>query len=286
VSTAASSSTIEPLAQLQRFFRLYYNDAPRPRGIRPRRRRTQARVDWAPAAAALPAEVAAGITGMPFDVSDRALVGRVREGDQTAFSTLHRRYYRKIYRFAYLRTNNPDDATDIASETFCRALQRLSSFEFRRSDSIYPWLHQIASNLVIDQARARPAGGMLSLDAQLADDLESFISNLPAEGPSAQDILEQKEIHAAVHEAIEQLPADQHRALVFRFFADLSIREIAREMDRSEGAIKSLLHRALQGIRDRLRSTAAASRGVVRHHQERATTHARETIQIRPGDAR
>src|SRR5438067_164326 len=220
---------------------------------------------------------------MPFDDSDRALVERVRNGDSTAVATLHRRYYRKLYRFAYLRTRSADDAADIASETFCRALQRLAGFEFRRGDSLYPWLHQIASNLIIDQSRARPAGGVLSLDAQLAQDLDSFLNCVPDEGPTPQDLLERKEVQETVCAAVEQLPADQARAITFRFFADLSIRDIAREMDRSEGAIKSLLHRGLEGLRDRLRDAAGATMAI-RQHQERTTSHAREVIQIRPGD--
>lgn len=224
---------------------------------------------------------------MPFDDSDRALVARVKAGDATAFGTLHRRYYQKLYRFAYLRTGSREDAADIVSEAFCRALQRVANYEFRRSDSLYPWLHQIASNLIIDQARARPAGRTLSLDAQLAEDLESFLNCLVDERPSAHEVLEAKEIHALVRDAIETLPADQAKAVHFRFVADLSIRDIAREMDRSEGAIKSLLHRALQGLRDRLREEATTSRGpgVAHHHQERSTSHDREVIQIRPGDA-
>src|SRR5207302_5525676 len=138
----------------------------------------------------LPAAAAPGIAEMPFDDSDRALVARVKEGDASAFGTLHRRYYRKLYRYAYLRTNSADDAADVTAEVFCRALQRIGNYEFRRSDSLYPWLHQIASNLIIDQARARPAGGTLSLDAQLSEDLESFLNCLPDSGPSAHEVLE------------------------------------------------------------------------------------------------
>src|SRR5205823_2283839 len=148
-----------------------------------------------------------------------------------------------------------------ASETFCRALQRLPGYEFRRTDSLYPWLHQIASNLIIDQARARHGGQTLSLDAQLAEDVESFLDCLVDEGPSPHELLERKEIQAAVHAAVAELPADQARALLYRFVADLSIRDVAREMDRSEGAIKSLLHRALQGVRERLVAEARASKG-------------------------
>jgi RNA polymerase sigma-70 factor (ECF subfamily) len=286
VAAATTLSGETGFSRLQALYRLYYNGAPS--GVlRTRRRRGRTAAERVDVGAALPQAVAAESTDMPFDDSDRALVARIKEGDASAFSTLHRRYYRKLYRFVYLRTNNAEDAADITSETFCRALQRLNNYEFRRSDSLYPWLHQIASNLVIDQSRARPAGGVLSLDAQLSEDLESFLNCLPDESPSAQEVLEQKEIHAAVREAVEGLPADQARAVVFRFFADLSIRDIAREMDRSEGAIKSLLHRALQGIRDRLRAGAGpAATGIARSHSERATSHDREIIRIRPRDAR
>lgn len=232
---------------------------------------------------------------MPFDDSDRGLVDRVKAGDASAFGTLHRRYYTRIYRFAYLRTHNVEDATDIASETFCRALQRIGGYEFRRSDSLYPWLHQIASNLVIDRHRAQPAGRELSLDAQLAEDVESFLNCLPDDSPSAYELLARKEVQEMVSAAIEQLPADQAKAVVYRFVGDLSIREIARAMDRSEGAIKSLLHRALQTLRERLkehtgaaRATAAQGASAARHavQPQKDVSHARETLQIHPRDTR
>ena len=104
------------------------------------------------------ADQGAGECGMPFDDSDRALVERVKAGDVRAFEMLHRRYYARIYRFAFMRLGNADDASDVASTTFCRALDKLHSYQFRRTPSIYPWLHQIASNLVIDAVRDRPAG--------------------------------------------------------------------------------------------------------------------------------
>src|SRR5260221_9582684 len=114
-------------------------------------------------------------TDMPYEESDKELVDRLKRGDAAAFGTLHRRYYAKIYRLALLKTNNADDAADIASETFCRALEHLPNYEFRRCDSLYPWLHRIASNLIIDAARARPAGGEVSLDAAIADEVGSFL---------------------------------------------------------------------------------------------------------------
>jgi RNA polymerase sigma-70 factor (ECF subfamily) len=226
---------------------------------------------------------------MPFDDSDQTLVDRVKAGDVRAFEMLHRRYHARIYRLAFMKLGNAEDAADVASHTFCKALGSLHSYQFRRSNSIYPWLHQIASNRVVDLMRERPAGGMLSLDAQAAEDVDSFLDYLPADGPSPQDLVERSEVQQIVRQAIDKLPADQARALAMRFLGDLSIREIAQEMDRSEGAIKSLLHRALGGMRQHLKNTVVAARsehaaaGI--NQQERAESHVPEVIHLHQRDS-
>lgn len=230
----------------------------------------------------------AGEDSMPFDDSDRALVERVKAGDVRAFEMLHRRYYARIYRFAFMRLSNAEDASDIASTTFCRALDKIHSYQFRRTPSIYPWLHQIASNLVIDAVRDRPTGGMLSLDAQAAEDIDSFLEYLPADGPSPQELVERGEVQALVREAIHKLPPDQARAVALRFIGDHSIREIAQALDRTEGAVKSLLHRALQGLRQHLKSTVLAARSEQvsqpQRQQEKAESHVPEVIHLHQRD--
>jgi RNA polymerase sigma-70 factor (ECF subfamily) len=219
---------------------------------------------------------------MPFDESDRALVGRVKAGDIHAFTTLHRRYYAKIYRLAYLKTGNAEDAQDVASETFCRAYQNLRDktrpYEFRRCESLYPWLHRIAHNYIVDQMRARPPGSTVSLDAPTSDEVSTFLEQLPDQGPSPQELVERGEVQEFVRRAIDQLPADQARAVVFRFLGDLSIKEIAREMDRTEGAVKSLLHRALCALRQEMQKRLAETRPVV------ARTHRPSASQKTEGD--
>lgn len=226
---------------------------------------------------------------MPFDDSDQILVERVKAGDVRAFEMLHRRYHGRIYRFAFLRLGNAEDAADVAANTFCSALRKLHTFQFRRTESIYPWLHRIASNLVVDVVRAQPAGGTLSLDAHAGDDLDSFLEYLPADGPSPQELVERGELQEVVREAIGKLPADQARAVDLRFLGDLSIREIAQALDRSEGAVKSLLHRALVALRQQLKSSVVvaqqAAATVSNRQQERAESHVPEVIHVRPRDA-
>jgi RNA polymerase sigma-70 factor (ECF subfamily) len=229
---------------------------------------------------------------MPFDDSDQTLVERVKAGDVRAFEMLHRRYHPRIYRFAFLRLGNAEDAADVAANTFCKALSSLHSFQFGRTSSLYPWVHRIASNLVVDVVRAQPPGGMLSLDAQAAEDVDSFLDYLPADGPSPQELVERSEIQEVVRQAINQLPADQAKAIAMRFLGDLSIKEIAHALDRSEGAVKSLLHRALEGMRGHLKATVAASRDSVPvmrqselRQKEKAESNVPEVVQLRPRDS-
>jgi RNA polymerase sigma-70 factor, ECF subfamily len=221
---------------------------------------------------------------MPFDESDRALVERVKGGDALAFGTLHRRYHSRIYRLAYLKIGNAEEAEDIASETFCRALDHLPRSQFRRCDSLYPWLHRIAHNLIVDACRSRPAGGMISLDAALAEELGSFLEQLPDTGPTPQEMAERKEIQALVREAVEKLPPDQGDAVIYRFLGDLSIKEIARALNRSEGAVKSLLHRALVTLRRemalQLSEMGAGGRGGTRRATESAETEVQNVSRV------
>lgn len=216
---------------------------------------------------------------MAAECSDRVLVARWKQGDREAFALIHRRYYARIFRYAYLRVRSLEEAEDVASETFCRALHKIQSYEFRHSESLYPWLHQIATHLIIDRQRRRPDGGIHSLDARASEDLDAFLNSLVDPGPSPEELAQRHEVRECLLTAIDRLPEDQARAIVYRYLAELSIREIARELDRSEGAVKSLLHRALQSLRAQLRSEIARCRPVARPHVELSRDHVEQTVQ-------
>lgn len=183
--------------------------------------------------------------------SDAALVAAAQRGDINAFGTLHTRYYLRLYHLAYLKTNNVQDAEDVASETFVRALASLSRLRLKDDDaSLYPWLHRIAMNLIVDGHRRRPPSGVVSLDAPLIAgirtllDIEDF-----SQAPTPHDIAERHEVQQLVRAAIAALPEDQGDVLVYKYLGDLSLNEIAPLLGRSEAAAKSLLHRAVQSLR-------------------------------------
>jgi RNA polymerase sigma-70 factor (ECF subfamily) len=219
--------------------------------------------------------------------NDDVLIKSAQRGSADAFAALHARYYSRIYRLAYLKTNNASDAEDVASETFLRALSSINRFHFpegqpRSGATFYPWLHRIACNLIVDSARRRPPTPIVSLDAPVIEGMRQLLADRVS-GDDAdlgpQEIIERREVQQLVRDAIASLPDDHGDVLILRFLSELSLREIAPMMGgRTESAIKSLLHRAVVALRAELKSRLAAAE---RMDTTRARTnpHGKEALQ-------
>jgi len=187
---------------------------------------------------------------MPYEAeSDRELVSRFIAGDNIAFETLHRRYYAKVYRLAYSQTNNADDSEDIASEAFCRAFEHIKQYRFDAGDSIYPWLYRVTVNLSVDLCRDKSRHQTVSLDAETAEGVRTFLERIEDTKPSPYELVERKEVQHLVRSAIANLARDQQEAIIHRFSGELSFQEMAQAMHRSEGSVKSLLYRGLVSLR-------------------------------------
>lgn len=189
---------------------------------------------------------------------DDVLVRRVQEGDREAFAVLHERYYTSLYRLAYLKLGSREEAEDLTQEVFYRALKHIKYLRLVEGQSAYPWLHRIAANLIADYYRS-PAR-QVEVQTWPPEELVAYLESRADEGPSPYELVVRQEVRAALRAALHQLPPDQARAVDYRFFGELSIREIAAEMERPEGAVKSLLHRALQNLRQHLTQTAKAAK--------------------------
>ena len=212
------------------------------------------------------------------ELSDRTLVERTVAGDKAAFAVLHKRYYARIYRLAVYRCRNTQDAEDIAAETFVKAIAHLPQFRFQ-GESLFPWLSRIATNLVHDQARRTAGVSFLSLDGNTAEQVRSLVESLPGtNAPDPYTLAEKAETQALVRAAVAALPADQAEAILLRFGSDLPLKEIGLALNRTEGAIKSLLHRALVNLRKSLVSGAQDSASVQEWRQNAVTTTDAPTV--------
>jgi RNA polymerase sigma-70 factor, ECF subfamily len=165
--------------------------------------------------------------------------------DREAFTPLYERYVDQIYAYAYSLTHNRELAEDVTAATFARAIEELPRFEWR-GVPYSAWLYRVAANLV---ARDRRRPGWIELSPHVGDD-----------GIGPEEEVTRLDRDARIRAAVDDLPADQRRAVLLRFGGDLRNREIAEIMERSEGAIKLLTFRAMTTLRRRLGAPQPADR--------------------------
>ena len=167
-----------------------------------------------------------------------SLVRSAQAGDMTAFSELFDRYYDVVYRYVLFRMNDRTLAEDITQETFLRALRRIASVTYQGRD-IGAWFVTIARNLIFDHVKS----SRYRLESTTSDIIELSPST---HGPEQQvlDLATNEELLRCVR----KLNADQQECISLRFLQGLSVAETAKIMDRNEGAVKALQHRAVRRL--------------------------------------
>jgi RNA polymerase sigma-70 factor (ECF subfamily) len=161
------------------------------------------------------------------------------------FTELYKAHLRDVYSYSYYRIGNHHDAEDLTEQTF---LQAYRHFERAQRESngrpLRPWLIRIAHNLAANYYRDRSRRPVTQLD-------DAAVLTAPR---GTEEMVEGREEVKEVLEGVSKLPDDRREALIMRFALGMDNREIARAMDRSEGATKVLIHRAIkqleQGLND------------------------------------
>lgn len=174
---------------------------------------------------------------------EQRLVSMARK-DRTAFSPLYGKYVMPVYRYFYGQTSNIQDAEDLTSITFSKALASLDGY--RKEGSFASWLFGIARHALRDYQRAQ-----LQRPQVDAKDAESVISALEDRAPQPETRLLHAEQLATLDRLIQQLPDDQREVLTLRIFGEFSTRDVATMLGRSEAAAKMLLYRAVTTLRTR-----------------------------------
>jgi RNA polymerase sigma-70 factor (ECF subfamily) len=167
------------------------------------------------------------------DLDERSLI-EASQRDPRRFAELYEANFERVYAFAAARVRDRSEAQDVTSEVFHQALANLDRFEWR-GVPFAAWLYRIAANAIAD--RAKRAGRERPLDAS---------------EPAVIAEQEETEMRAKVFRLVKDLPAEQARVIEMRFAGGESIRDVAKHLGRSEGAVKQLQYRALQTLRDRL----------------------------------
>jgi RNA polymerase sigma-70 factor (ECF subfamily) len=156
--------------------------------------------------------------------------------DPARFAELYENNFERVYAYVAHRLRDREEAQDATADVFHRALAGLPRYEWRGLPFAV-WLLGIATNVLSDRWRR-----ILNQKEVVSDDLDQI---------GVEDNVEQRTI---LYQLVDTLPDDQRHVIVRRFVGQKSLREIATELGRSEGAVKQLQLRALQNLRERIRS--------------------------------
>lgn len=178
------------------------------------------------------------------------LLARSRAGDTRAFDTLITRHRDRVYMVANHILRNPDDAFDVAQETFVRAWRNLARFD--GAASLASWLSRIATNAAIDVVRRRQAHPQEEFEA-LPQTIDAASRTTPARPPKPGESLDRAEMRARFEAALGTLSPDHRAVIVLKEIEDLSYQEIADAVGCSIGTVMSRLFYARRKLQDQLR---------------------------------
>lgn len=170
------------------------------------------------------------------NVADERLLIEAAQHDPSRFAELYENNFDRVYAFVARRVQNRDEAEDLTAEVFHTALSNLGRFEWRGVPFV-AWLLRIAANALADRWQH-----------------EARNQEVPTEALEEVGANQEVERRAMLFQLVDRLPSDQRLVIIRRFVDQKSVREIAQEIGRTEGAVKQLQFRALQTLRSKARS--------------------------------
>lgn len=177
---------------------------------------------------------------------EEALIKRAQHSRE-AFAELYEIYYQRIFNYILKRTANVQVALDITSITFLKALDQIKKFRWR-DIPFAAWLYRIASNEINDYYR-REGNRLISMEmlAEMSD-----TTDYAEEINEAEEELSRHEEFLRLHEKIGELPQMYQEVIVLKYFEKKKIGDIVKILGKKEGTVKSLLHRGLEKLREKM----------------------------------
>ncbi len=166
------------------------------------------------------------------------IVARAIAGDREAFGAIYEEYFTPVYRYVLFRVRSKDDADELTQEVFLRALGAFARYEAKRENPL-PYFYTIAKNAIIDRGKKQKA---VAMDGEI-------LAQVPDDVARTDDQAIEREEFSALHRSLARLPEDQREALELRFMGELSGRDVARLMGKSEEAVRQLQSRGLRALR-------------------------------------
>ena len=171
----------------------------------------------------------------------RRLVDRAQSGDRDALEELYLLHFDRIYSYLHMSVGNRHDAEDLTTQTFLKMLESIKRFEWQAAP-FSAWLFRIAHNLAMDHFRATRRWQPEEDVPEPAGETE----------PSAEVAALQSIGRESMLDLIEGLSHEQKQVLTLKFVFNLPNAEVATILGKTEGAIKSLQHRALVSLQKQM----------------------------------
>ena len=171
----------------------------------------------------------------------RRLVERAQAGDRQALEELYLLHFDRIYSYLHMSVGNRHDAEDLTTQTFMKMLESIKQFRWQAAP-FSAWLFRIAHNLAMDHFRASRRWQPEEEVPEPAGETE----------PSAEAAALQSIGRQSMLELIEDLSQEQKQVLTLKFVFNLPNAEVATVLGKTEGAIKSLQHRALVSLQKQI----------------------------------
>lgn len=165
------------------------------------------------------------------------LIQRAQALEEDALASLYSTYYPRVYNYAFLQLGDIQAAEDLASEVMLKVLESIRNYRFKGTP-FSAWVFRIARNRLIDLHRRRKRRGEVDLTLPVA-----------AAQISPEVLAERALDRGQLHLALKYLTDEQRQVIVLKFIEGFDNGSISRILRRSEGAVKSLQHRALNSLR-------------------------------------
>jgi RNA polymerase sigma-70 factor, ECF subfamily len=165
------------------------------------------------------------------------ILKKAQKGDSESFALIYDHFSPKIYKFIYFRVGHKEVAEDVLSDTFVKSWQKIN--HVNSPAALSAWLYQIAKNNIIDYYRIKK-------ETVALEDVEDFLEDEVNPVDTTSLNMDQKRIL----QVMNQLPPEQQEVIKYKFFEDLSNEEIAYVMNKTEGAIRVIQHRAITKLKE------------------------------------
>ncbi|MDD4637906.1 MAG: RNA polymerase sigma factor [Bacteroidales bacterium] len=181
-------------------------------------------------------------------MSDQQIIEEIQKGNQAMFRLLVDKYQRMVFVTVIGFLHSKEDAEDLTQEIFVKVWASLPSFKGDAEFST--WLYRIVVNNCINTAQKKQRNRFV----ELAEEWIQSVFHVESGEKDSQQLLEANETDAAIQKAIDSLPINQRTAFLLSVYDELSQKEIANVMNRSEGAVEQLLQRAKANLQKKLGS--------------------------------